>query len=145
MNLHSHAAQGGMSAKQRAEAQFERDANIVVDSRLLDDLAALYADEALPNTGERESFVERLEQQAEAAVVRATFVTCVLAVNAALRFPDDDVFMAYLGLLDLPRHDDSLLGLKRFIIRKLAADADDAVTDEARFRARVTEILHRVV
>lgn len=121
----------------QARDHYARHASIEVSESLLDDLIELYASETLSDDDEIEAFVERMAEDDYKAAIRLDFCHCAMAVNAALLLPEEAVYRCFVGLLDLGEEDEVLAKMKRFVLRKLAEDALEAVEDEARFEQRV--------
>lgn len=133
----------GSAAVQTAKDIYAKHAPIEVSDSLLDDLVLLYASESLPED-ETEAFVERMAEDNYKASIRLDFCHCCMAVNGAMYIDDDEVFRSFVNLLELEEEDEVLAKMKRFIVRKLADDALDAVEDVASFQARV-EVAERAV
>lgn len=125
-------------ATAKAQEWYRQHDAIQVSDPLLDDLVFLYASEALPED-EVEPFVERMAETAYKAAIRLDFCHSCMAVNAAMFLPEDEeeVYQAFVALLQLCEEDEVLAKMKRFILRKLADDALDAVEDTDRFGRRV--------
>lgn len=119
-------------AIQQAREIYAQHAPIEVSDTLLDDLVLLYASETLPDE-EAEAFAERMAEDTYTAAIRLDFCHCCMAVNAAMYITDETVYRAFLALLELGEDDEVLAKMKRFILRKLANDALDAVDDADRF------------
>lgn len=126
-----------------AQEFYRRHQPIQVADTLLNDLAFLYASEALEGD-DCEAFVERIAEEDYMAAIRLDFCHCCMAVNAALYLDDQAVYEAFLPLLDLDDDDEMLADMKRFILRKLGADHEELAADEDAFRARVAQALKRI-
>ncbi|OOW66265.1 hypothetical protein Xant_21925 [Xanthomonas cissicola] len=132
-----------LSSLDLAQDFYKRHQRIDVADTLLNDLAYLYASEAL-GADECEAFVERMAEEEHMKAIRLDFCHCCMAVNAALYLADQGVYEAFLPLLDLDDEDDALADMKRFVLRKLGEDHEELAADEGAFRARVLLALSRI-
>ncbi|HDS1082343.1 TPA: hypothetical protein QDZ62_000143 [Stenotrophomonas maltophilia] len=126
-----------------AQDFYRRHQRIEVADTLLNDLAYLYASEAL-GADECEAFVERIAEEEYMQAIRLDFCHCCMAVNAALYLEDQGVYEAFLPLLDLDDEDEALADMKRFVLRKLGTDHEELAADEVAFRARIDLALRKI-